>query len=211
VSKTFSIVMGALAVAGLALGGMAYASIPDGDDEIHGCYGNSNGQLRVIDNAQGGCKNNETALSWNNQGPQGLQGPQGGKGDKGDPGTPGASGVSHAYEFTPAAVEIPNDSAFHDVASLALPAGKYVVLAKTVASVLPTTGFLQCLLASPASPEFVDVSALELVNAAVGTVSVQGTVSSSSATNVVFRCATDAPGLVGQNTHITAIAVDQLN
>ena len=81
------------AVAALALGAtVAYASIPDGAGVIHGCY-DKNG-LRVIDTATGAtCKNNETALNWNQtgpqgpQGPQGAQGPQGLQGPKGDPAT----------------------------------------------------------------------------------------------------------------------------
>jgi hypothetical protein len=68
----------ALLVAG---GGAAVAAVPDSDDgEIHGCY-STNGTLRVID-AQAGAtcnsKKGETALVWNQQGPQG------------DPGTPGS-------------------------------------------------------------------------------------------------------------------------
>lgn len=61
----------------LALGGVAFAAIPDSDDgEIHGCYANNNGALRVID-AQAGqtCNTSrETALTWNQRGPQGVPG-----------------------------------------------------------------------------------------------------------------------------------------
>jgi hypothetical protein len=63
-------------VAGLALaGGIAYATIPDGNGVVHGCYGNISGQLRVIDPSAGGaCKSSETSLDWNQQGVQGAQG-----------------------------------------------------------------------------------------------------------------------------------------
>ena len=98
-SKTFSIVMGALAVAGLALGGIAYASIPDSSGTIHGCY-KKNGDLYVIDDAQGACKNNESALSWNEQGPQGLQGPPGEPGAKGDKGDKGDTGRGIGTQYT---------------------------------------------------------------------------------------------------------------
>lgn len=74
----------ALLVAG---GGAAIAAIPDSDDgEIHGCYDKS-GTLRVID-AQAGATcttGKETALVWNQEGPQG---------DPGTPGTPGSAGAS---------------------------------------------------------------------------------------------------------------------
>ena len=52
---------------------IAYAAMPSSTTGvISGCYGKSNGQLRVID-AEGGetCKNNELAVSWNREGRQG--------------------------------------------------------------------------------------------------------------------------------------------
>jgi len=78
----------------LVLGGTyAYASIPDSGGVIHGCFNNTNGQLRVFDPAAtkpGPCSQTESALDWNQigpQGPQGIQGPQGPQGPKGDPAT----------------------------------------------------------------------------------------------------------------------------
>ena len=68
-------VMTALALAG----GVAYATIPDSNGVIQGCYGKSGGSLRVIDSAVAECKSNETPLAWNVQGPPGEQG---------DPGAP---------------------------------------------------------------------------------------------------------------------------
>ena len=83
----------ALATAGftavvLVAGGIAFAAIPHSTTGvISGCWGNSNGQLRVIDAEAGHkCKNNETALSWNQTGPQGQPGPQGDPGPQGPPG-----------------------------------------------------------------------------------------------------------------------------
>src|SRR5918996_4408039 len=64
---------------GLAIGGVAIASIPSSSGTISACYAKSNGVLRVIDaEASGSCEaNKELLLSWNQQGPQGLQGPPG--------------------------------------------------------------------------------------------------------------------------------------
>jgi hypothetical protein len=81
--------LGAIAAA-LAMGGIAYASIPGPDGVINGCYG-STGALRVIDSAAT-CKSNETSLNWNKGGPTGPQGPVGPRGDKGDTGATGAPG-----------------------------------------------------------------------------------------------------------------------
>ena len=95
--------------------GVAYAAIPAADGTIDGCYISGQGQLRVID-AEGGetCKNNETALSWNEQGapgatgPAGPAGPQGPKGDKGDKGDPdeeyGVASVKVSRGSNPATV-----------------------------------------------------------------------------------------------------------
>jgi hypothetical protein len=53
----------------IGLGGVAFATIPDSSGTIHGCYG-PQGNLRVVESAAG-CRNSETSLSWNQQGPPG--------------------------------------------------------------------------------------------------------------------------------------------
>jgi len=62
----------------LLLGGIAYASIPDSDGVIHGCYKTSNpgkGAVVVIDTDAGAtCASGFTSLNWNQTGPQGPQG-----------------------------------------------------------------------------------------------------------------------------------------
>jgi hypothetical protein len=52
---------------GLAAGGIAYASIPDSNGVIHGCYQKNSGQLRVVDpgGAGGSCSSSESPLAWN--------------------------------------------------------------------------------------------------------------------------------------------------
>ena len=50
--------------------GAAYATIPDAGGVIHGCYNQSNGGLRVIDDSVATCRPNETALDWSAGGPQ---------------------------------------------------------------------------------------------------------------------------------------------
>ena len=64
--------LAAVAAAGalLAVGGAAYASIPDGGGVIHACYTRNTGVLRLSDT--GACSSKETSLSWNNVGPAGL-------------------------------------------------------------------------------------------------------------------------------------------
>ena len=67
----------------VASGGIGVAAIPSSSDgKITGCYGNSNGQLRVIDAEAGEqCKNNETQVTWSqtgrrSPGPAGRRGPR---------------------------------------------------------------------------------------------------------------------------------------
>ena len=58
--------------------GAAYASIPDQNEIIHGCYKAVDGKLRVIDTGAGdSCGPSELSLDWNQRGPQGPTGPQG--------------------------------------------------------------------------------------------------------------------------------------
>lgn len=61
-------------------GGVAVASIPDGSGVIHSCYKNSTGSLKVIDSASQSCASGETALTWNQTGPQGPAGANGASG-----------------------------------------------------------------------------------------------------------------------------------
>jgi len=86
----------------LFMGIIAFASIPAANGVIYGCYSNSNGSLRVIDNSTTQCKSNETALNFNQTGPQGPQGvpgpagpvgPQGPQGQEGETGATGATGA----------------------------------------------------------------------------------------------------------------------
>jgi hypothetical protein len=60
----------ALAALVVALGGVAYATIPDSNGTIHGCYKKANGTLRVVDEGAG-CRSSEKSLDWNQQGPPG--------------------------------------------------------------------------------------------------------------------------------------------
>lgn len=75
-----------------------FVSIPDSGGVIHACYSNSNGSVRLVDSAAN-CKNNETAITWNQTGaagPQGAVGPQGPAGPTGPQGTPGPQGPQGA-------------------------------------------------------------------------------------------------------------------
>src|ERR671935_1086806 len=84
-----------LAVLGglLLAGGIAYATIPDSNGVIHGCYTNQaiQGQhaLWVADTT---CPAGSTALPWNQQGRRGPTGPAGARGATGAAGPRGGQG-----------------------------------------------------------------------------------------------------------------------
>lgn len=144
----------------LAAVGVGYAAIPGIGGVIHSCYNassNPSGQLRVIDTEAGAkCAKNEKALDFNQQGPkgdkgdpgprgpqgeqgeQGIPGPQGEQGPKGDTGATGPAGpagTGEAYVASAAGlVGIISDSQAHRVVARFVPAGTYVVTAKTVMS-----------------------------------------------------------------------------
>jgi hypothetical protein len=61
----------ALAALIVALGGVAYATIPDSSGTIHGCSNKANGNLRVVES---NCRRDETAIAWNQRGPPGPPG-----------------------------------------------------------------------------------------------------------------------------------------
>src|SRR5207302_10373722 len=97
----------------IALGGIAYATIPDVSGLISACYSGTSGALRVIDIGAGQkCSATEKTLSWNQAGPAGPQGTKGdtgaagAQGLKGDTGAAGAQGLKGPAGATGAKGEI---------------------------------------------------------------------------------------------------------
>jgi Collagen triple helix repeat (20 copies) len=126
-----------IGVAGLATPSAVVASIPDANGVIHGCYNTTNGTQRIIDTAVESCKPGETAIQWNQTGPQGPQGPQGAQGPqgprglqgpagpKGDTGPAGTNRVYWAYNSLE--VEQNDSLTYQAIVGLSgLPAGWYV-------------------------------------------------------------------------------------
>lgn len=86
----------------LAIGGIAYASIPGPDGVVHACYKISNpaqGALIAIDSAAS-CPSGYAVLNWSQTGPQGPAGPQGATGPQGPAGTNGVSGYASVTDAT---------------------------------------------------------------------------------------------------------------
>jgi collagen triple helix repeat protein len=85
-------ILGGIALVGIV--SVVRASIPDASGVLHGCYQMSDGQLRIIDSAVGGCRASELAVQWNQQGPQGPIGPPGPQGPQGVQGPKGLTGAT---------------------------------------------------------------------------------------------------------------------
>jgi hypothetical protein len=131
---------GAVALA-LAIGGVAYATIPS-NNVIDACYTKSGGTLRVIDATVTKCAKSETALAWNVQGipgekgekgdtgdtgPQGPAGPQGPQGPQGPTGPAGPAGTSMGFSATKTTLR--PLAGTETIVSKSVPAGSYVLFA----------------------------------------------------------------------------------
>jgi hypothetical protein len=100
------------------------AAIPDASGVIHACY-RANGNLRLVDKSN--CTSSETALTWNQMGPQGpagVPGPAGAPGPQGQPGTSGPSGVA-GYEIINTQETLPLNGSIEVTATC--PTGKRVI------------------------------------------------------------------------------------
>ena len=82
----------ALAAALAAAASVAFASIADTGGVIHACSTDNN--LRL--SSTGTCKNNETSISWNQDGPTGPTGATGAAGPTGATGAAGPTGATGA-------------------------------------------------------------------------------------------------------------------
>jgi hypothetical protein len=108
---------------------VALASIPDSSGVIHGCFLTQNGQLRVIDPPTQQCLPSETAISWNQIGPQGPAGPPG---PPGPPGAPGSGGGSNGFVTGIRSGTITSTPSA--ILTLTLPAGSYMLNASVFVS-----------------------------------------------------------------------------
>jgi hypothetical protein len=84
-----------LASMAVAIGAVAYASIPGPSGLINGCVSNqsvNNVHALVVVDSSTTCPSGTMALTWNQQGPIGPQGPVGPAGPQGSTGATGATG-----------------------------------------------------------------------------------------------------------------------
>lgn len=148
-SLRIGLLAAAVALAGSAI---AYAAVPGTGGLISGCYEKRTGVLRVIDAEAGKtCTSRETPIGWNEQGPKGEPGPTGPQGERGLQGVQGPAGPQGdrgpSDAFTAengSVVEIDTRTERRAIIllDLSVPAGKFVLWAKTQYKTLHTGGDL---------------------------------------------------------------------
>jgi hypothetical protein len=174
---------GVLVATALVLGSAAWATVPDSGGVIHGCSRNGHGDLRVVDDTQERCRNNETDLNWNVQGP------------------PGPSGSSHAFQATSAVAIVQETGS--SIATLDVPAASYVVFGKTTLFSDPVAA--SCALLAGAS----ELDRTLWTNDNTETISLLGTVDLDAAATLSIRCESESKS-EAHNVQLVAMQVDAI-
>jgi hypothetical protein len=179
----------ALGATVLAVGGIAWAAIPDSTGAINACYTTSNGKLRAVDSPTD-CSGGESAIA--------LGGP------------------TRAYSTHPSG-EADIGTTPADLASLTLPPGRYLVHAKLNVVDFGFTGnvFVACSLGvGGLTPNMTWVTlGPSIESAPSASIGLQGSVVLASTSTVVARCvAPDGdPDVRARFRALDAISVDALN
>jgi hypothetical protein len=209
----------ALGMFALLVVGGGYALASDGGT-IHACVKKRSHTLYT-----GRCKTGDKRLSWNQVGPRGPKGATGAQGPKGTTGAAGPKGATGAQgpagpqgpsngysSYTTGAAGIPNDNAAHIVASLTVPAGSYMVIAKALISNSSLAQALDtCDLVPPGGSyndgADIDESAASTdptKNVAEETVSLVGPLTTAGGT-ISLQCASVVNATSAYDRHLTAI------
>lgn len=202
------LIAGIVAIVAVAAGTTAFAAIPDSGGVIHGCYDTKTGALRILDWPTNGmslsCAPKEGGLTWNQQGPAGP------KGDKGDQGDPGPSDAYVAATAPGAAISL--DYSAKVVASISLPAGKYLVSAKAWLRSTDSIGSNNtCKLDLPVGGfDWQDAETRGGVGIYDANISLARPYESASAGQVTLTCWTDLPGVTAKNAVVSAVKVANL-
>lgn len=171
----------AAAVAGLAAAALALGTQAADASSIYACVNKRSGSARFV-SAKTKCKKSERRVSWNAAGLAGAPGARGSNGSPGAAGAPGANGVGLDFASSNLGpVTLAEPPATDIVASKTIPAGSYLVSAKTVlgatkgkAAVL--VGALCELIDSPGTPGLVEPpAALDVAEWLTQLVKVSGT------------------------------------
>jgi hypothetical protein len=189
----------ALAIVGtlLTVGGIAYATIPDGGGVIHGCYQKNQGTLRVIDTGTTKtCSSSETPLDWNQSGQQGQQGQQG---------PTGPSDVWSVDGYNAGGKSLAPFNTWVNLATTSLPAGSYSVQAEAeVESITSTLTDYACDLVDSSSNVYQDT---RVTSSDWVTIPVQAVVTLTSPDTISLSCFASQPLTEAFNWQLAAIKV----
>ena len=188
IARRPALLLTALTATALVAGGIAWAAIPDSSGAVNACYHNGNGKLRAVD-SPADCAGSETAIA--------LGGP------------------TRGYVDRPAG-DVVIGTTSSDLASLALPAGKYLVHGKVNPVDFGFTGnvFVACSLQVGATT--IDMTWVTLgpgpSPAPSASIGLQGGVTLPAGGTVVERCAAPngEPNVTVRFRALDAIAVDSL-
>ena len=183
----------------LVVGGIAYATIPDGGGVIHACYQKNQGALRVIDTDKAQtCASSESPLIWSQTGQQGQQGP---------PGPTGPSDVWSVDGYDAGFKNLAPAQTWVDLATTStLPAGNYSVQAEAEAdSTLSISTDYSCDLVDSSTNVFQDTRATSSGDWV--TIPVQAVVTLASPDTISLRCIASVLGSSAFNWKLAAIKV----
>jgi hypothetical protein len=190
----------ALAIVGalLVVGGIAYATIPDGGGVIHACYPKNQGALRVIDTDKAQtCSSSESSLTWSQTGPPGQQGP---------PGPTGPSDVWSVDGYNAGLKNLPFQTPVNLATTSTLPAGSYFVQAETEAeNILSTSTAYFCDLVDSSNTPYQET---RVTSADWVTIPVQAVITLNSSDTISLQCeAANSAGTEAFNWQLAAIKV----
>ena len=211
------------------------------EDIVYACVSRDNGDARIIDPDAGDtCKNKEAETSWNRigprgptgpagptgatgaTGPQGPQGPQGiqgafgatgSAGSAGPVGPAGPAGFSDAwFKAQPQQQGVISDFSLHPLVEITLPAGSYVLMARTTINDFDRQAVVGCSLRSATvtiAEAAVAVAATGLYSASP--VSLTAVVHLTGTTMVDLACLTPDDGVDAYETSLAVLKVGTLH
>jgi len=200
--RRLSVVFG-ITIAGLALAGsFAYASIPDANGVITGCY-SANGSkqkngtpLNIVDSGST-CSNGQTAIPWSQTGPAGAVG---------QTGPTGPAGPSDLWDFNRYGITSTLGTGHQNtIMSLELPAGSYFVEGNFIASGITAGAQFLCYLNAPFTVAFTRSDTL--TGSQWTNLHVQAAITLSGQTTVYVSCTTNVDDSIASDAQMNAIKV----
>jgi hypothetical protein len=172
---------------------------------FHACVTNRTGAIRIV-SASTRCAAGQHKIFWNQAGPRGPRGPK------------GPPGPVAAFEKQVVVSVVLNSSTETTVASLNLPAGKFVISAASLAgfsSTAPAVDGVECDILSPEGGNAVaatDVNLNQDSGEAVGNADVALTTAfTTGGGTMIFECIDTTDQASMSNTTLTAVRVNSLN